>query len=102
MKLYYSPMSPNCRKVTSLIHFIGAKVTLETVNIGEGDTEKAGFLKINPNGRVPALEDGKFCLWESNAIMQYIAEKSGAKEVWPDDLQARADITRWQMWEACH
>lgn len=72
-------MSPNCRKVTALVHFIGAKVSLEQVDVMAGAVEAPDFLKKNPNGKVPVLEDGTFCLWESNAIMQYIAEKAGAK-----------------------
>jgi len=57
-------------------------------------------LRINPNGKVPVLRLGDFVLWESNAIMWFLAERHGATPLWPADPQARADIARWQLWQA--
>ncbi len=59
------------------------------------------YLAVNPTGRTPTLVDGDFKLWESNAILQYIAGKS-ATPLWPNDARTRADITRWQCWELAH
>ena len=49
---------------------------------------------------VPTIEDDGFILWESNAILQYVADKLGKTEFYPTDLARRADINRWLLWEA--
>lgn len=53
----------------------------------------------NPNGLVPVIEDDDFVLWESNAIVRYLAAKHGAGSIWPIDLRARADADRWMDWQ---
>src|SRR5258707_12710039 len=57
---------------------------------------------LNSNAKVPVLSDGSFTLWESNAIMQYLADKAGDTALFPRDPQIRADIARWQFWELAH
>ena len=99
MKLYYHPNSPNCVDVLATVNQLGIALDLEVVDLMKGAQRKPEYLKINPNGRVPALVDGDFTLSESNAIMQYIASKKPSS-LWPEDLRARADITRWQFWQA--
>jgi glutathione S-transferase len=56
------------------------------------------YRKMNPNGRVPTIEDDGFVLWESNAIVRYLAAKHGAGSLWPNDLRQRADADRWMDW----
>ena len=58
------------------------------------------YLAINPNASLPAMVDGDFVLWESNAILQYAADKVGNEAAYPRDLKARADINRWLLWES--
>jgi glutathione S-transferase len=101
MKLYGFPPSPNTRKVQAVAAHIGAPVEFEFVDITKGKQRTPEFLAINPNGRTPVLVDGQFKLWESNAIMQYLA---GTKKnsLWPEDARTRADITRWQFWQVAH
>jgi glutathione S-transferase len=53
---------------------------------------------MNPNGRVPTMEDDGFVLWESNAIVRYLSGKHGAGTLCPDDPRARADADRWMDW----
>jgi glutathione S-transferase len=53
---------------------------------------------MNPNGRVPTIEDDGFVLWESNSIVRYLSAKHGAGTLWPDDLRQRADADRWMDW----
>lgn len=98
MKLYGFPRSPNTRKVRAAAAHIGVAMEFVLVDITKGGQRTAGFLLMNPNGKTPVLVDADFTLWESNAIMQYIAgtQKNG---MWPDDRRARADITRWQCWQ---
>ena len=65
---------------------------------GHNDTPQ--YLKMNPNGLVPVIEDDGFVLYESNAIVRYLAAKSGSGTLWPEDARARADVDRWMEWLA--
>jgi glutathione S-transferase len=101
MKLYGFPPSPNTRKVQAVAAHLDIPLELEFVNLAKGEARTAEFLLINPGGRTPVLVDGDFTLWESNAIMQYLASKK-KNALWPDDARARADIARWQFWQVAH
>src|ERR1700704_5873752 len=98
MKLYGFPPSPNTSKVRAVAAHIGVPLEFEIVDLTKGQSRTPDFLAINPNGRTPVLKDGDFTLWESNAIMQYVAGKK-KNTLWPDDARTRADITRWQCWQ---
>jgi glutathione S-transferase len=98
MKLYGFPPSPNTRKVQAVAVHLGIPLEFELVDITKGKARTPEFLAMNPNAKTPVLQDGDFTLWESNAIMQYIASKK-KNTLWPDDARARADITRWQCWQ---
>jgi glutathione S-transferase len=102
MKLYYSPFSTNCRRVCSVATHLGVKLDLHTVDLLNGEHHAADYLKRNPNGKVPTLVDGDFALWESNAIIQYIASKTPGQTLWPSDQRGQADVAHWQFWNASH
>lgn len=102
MQLYYIVGSPNCRKVHAAVNHLGIKVDIKYLDFFAGDLAQPDYLGINPNGMVPALRDGGFTLWESNAIMQYLAEKAPGNTLFPKDAKTRADIARWQCWELAH
>ena len=72
------------------------------VSLETGEQTTPEFLKLNPNHRVPVLEDGDFHLWESRAIMQYLADKTPGQTLYPTDTRARADVKRWLFWSAQH
>jgi glutathione S-transferase len=57
------------------------------------------YRNLNPNGLVPTIEDDGFVLWESNAIVRYLAAKHGAGKLWPEDLKVRAEADRWMDWQ---
>jgi glutathione S-transferase len=102
MKLYGFPPSPNTWKVRALAAHLGVPLELEFVDLSKGAQYAPAYLALNPTGRTPTLVDGDFKLWESNAILQYIAGKS-ANSLWPnDDAKKRADIARWQFWQLAH
>jgi glutathione S-transferase len=101
MKLYGFPPSPNTWKVRAVAAHAGVPLTLEFVDLTKGQQRSPDYLALNPFGRTPTLVDGDFVLWESTAIMQYIAAKAGSA-LWPNDLRGRADVTRWQAWEQQH
>jgi glutathione S-transferase len=101
MKLYGFPPSPNTWKVRALASHLGLSVEHVFVDIRTGEQKRPEFLAISPLGRTPVLVDGDFALWESNAILQYLASKKRTP-LWPDDARSRADISRWQFWQARH
>jgi len=100
MKLYLNQLSPNSRKVTAVLAHLGLDCETQTIDFGSGENRTPEFLAINPNGKVPVLQDGDLCLWESNAIMGYLCSKTDT-DLWPKS-NARYDIGRWMNWELAH
>jgi glutathione S-transferase len=70
------------------------------VDLAKGEHKAPAYLAINPNGKVPALTDGDTRLWESNAIMAYLARAAGSDLCPRDDRQI--EVTRWLSWNADH
>lgn len=102
MKLYHFPISPNSRRVVAVLHHLGLDCELKALDLIKGEQMQEDFLQLNPNHMIPTLVDGDFVLWESNAIMQYLCSKVADTGLWPADPKVRADIARWQFWQAAH
>jgi glutathione S-transferase len=102
MRLYHHPFSSHARRAVMTAIHLGTKVDLVVVDLAKGEQRAPAFLRMNPNGKVPLLEDDGFYLSESHAIMQYLADKAGAASIYPTDLRARADVDRWLFWSANH
>jgi glutathione S-transferase len=102
MKLYMNPGSPNVRRVRLTAAVLGLELEEKKLDFAKGEHKNPEYLAINPNGAVPTLVDGDFVLTESRAIMQYLASKKPESGLLPRDEQARADVTRWQFWDASH
>jgi glutathione S-transferase len=102
MKLHTFIGSPNGRKAEAVIDHLGLDVEIEYHDLLAGELQTPSYLALNPNAKVPTLVDGDFVLWESNAILQYLADKAGDAALFPRDMQKRADILRWQCWELAH
>jgi glutathione S-transferase len=100
MKIYADPITVNCRKVLAGLDFLNAPFERVHVDYFKGEHKEPAYLAINGNASVPAMRDGDFVLWESNAILQYAADKHGRESAYPKDLQKRADINRWLLWES--
>ena len=98
MRLYYHPMSTNARRVLMTAHHLGINLELELVDLAKAEQNGPEFMKMNPNQRVPVLEHDGFILWESYAIMQYLADITPDQTLYPVDPQARADVNRWLFW----
>jgi len=98
LDLYFWP-TPNGKKVTILLEELGVPYTIKPVNIGRGDQFTSEFLKISPNNRMPALvdTDAKLTLFESGAIMMYVAEKAG--RFFPQEIAKKYDVIQWVMWQ---
>ncbi len=101
MKLYDFAFSPNCRKVRALAYELGIQLEFVPVDLPKGAQRSAAFLAINPNGRVPVLIDGDLVLWESTAILRYLAGMAGGALV-PAAPRAQAEVDRWLSWQLAH
>src|SRR5579862_1624600 len=102
MRLYHHPLSSNARRAVMAALHLGTEVELVHVDLGKGEQRKPDYLKRNPNGKVPVLDDDGFLLWESCAIMQYLADRTPGQTLYPTELRARADVNRWLFWSAHH
>jgi glutathione S-transferase len=102
MKLYLNPLSPNVRRVRLTAAVLELPLEEKQLDFSKGEHKHPEYLALNPNGAVPTLVDGSLVLTESRAIMQYLASKKPEMGLFPQDEQLRADITRWQFWDASH
>lgn len=102
IKLHVFPPSPNGRMVLIAAAEAGVDADICTVDLFKREHEKPEFLALNPNGLMPVLEDGDFVLWESTAIMQYLAARQPGRSLWPEDAKAQADVSRWLSWRLAH
>ncbi|RKI46630.1 glutathione S-transferase family protein [Corallococcus sp. AB004] len=102
MKLYFHPLSGNSRRVLLVAAHLDIPLERIVVDLTTGKQREASYLGVNPNGRVPVLDDGGFVLWESRAIMVYLAEKTPGQTLLPTDAQGRADVNRWLFWCSAH
>ena len=102
MRLHVFPPSPRAIKVIALAHHLGLDCERHVVDLFKGDQMKPEFAALNPNKRMPVLEDDGFVLWESNAILHYLASKKPESGLWPSDAKGQADVLRWLSWEAAH
>lgn len=102
MKLYINPLSPNVRRVRLTAAVLGIDLEEKQLDFAKGEHKGAEYLALNPNGAVPTLVDGDFVLTESRAIMQYLASKKPESGLLPKSEAERADVMRWQFWDAAH
>ena len=102
MRLHVFPPSPRATKVTALANHLGLDCEPRLVDLFKGEQHGPGFAALNPNERMPVLEDEGFVLWESNAILYYLAAKKPGSGLWPSDARGQAAVLRWHSWEAAH
>jgi glutathione S-transferase len=98
LKLWGRANSSNVKKVTWLCEEIGLPYERIDAGLAFGVVNTPEYRKLNPNGLVPTIEDDGFVLWESNAIVRYLAAKHAAGALWPADPKIRADADRWMDW----
>jgi GST-like protein len=101
--LYYWT-TPNGHKITIFLEEAGLPYSIKPVNIGKGEQFAPEFLAISPNNRIPAIVDhepadgkGPLDVFESGAILQYLAEKIG--KFLPADVRGRAEVMKWLFWQ---
>ena len=101
--VYYWP-TPNGKKVTILLEELDMPYKVVPLRIGQGDQFSDAFLKIGPNNRMPAIVDNDpkgggapISVFESGAILMYIAEKAG--KYFPQDVRGKTEVTQWVIWQ---
>lgn len=96
MKLYDVDVSGNCYKVRLLVSLLGIDCEMSPVDLYKSREHKSpGFLRLNPRGQVPVLTDGDVTIWDSQAILVYIARKHGGDDWLPTEPTAMAEVTQW-------
>jgi GST-like protein len=103
IELYFAP-TPNGWKISVMLEECELPYTVFPVNITRGEQLRAEFLKLSPNGRIPAIVDRQpsgggepISMFESGAILRYLAEKAG--RLYPAELRARHNVEQWLMWQ---
>jgi glutathione S-transferase len=102
LKLHVFPLSPRAFKVMWAADHLGLAYEPVLVDFSKGDHRTPDFAGLNPNMRMPVLEDGSYVLWESNAILQYLAALNPTAGLLPEDAKARSQIVKWQFWDSAH
>jgi glutathione S-transferase len=98
IKLYDSQRSPHARKVRLLAAELCIALDRVALDFQKGELRSPEYLAKNPNGRIPTIEDDGFVLWESPAILKYLAAKRPERGLAPADAAAQAQIDQWLFW----
>ncbi len=96
----YTSSTPNGHKVSVALEELGLPYTVQAIDLSSGAQKTEAFLRINPNGRIPAIVDrgaGDFAVFESGAILVYLAEKTG--RLMPPDAKGRSLVMQWLMFQ---
>jgi glutathione S-transferase len=98
LKFWGRVNSVNVKKALWAAEELGLKYERVDAGMQFGVVNTPEYRKMNPTGLVPTMDDDGFVLWESHAIVRYLAAKHGAGTLWPVDLRQRADSDRWMDW----
>jgi glutathione S-transferase len=102
LKLHGFPMSPNTRRALFGLEEYGEAYELVVVDLMAGAQKSPAYLALNPTGRVPTLVDGDLVLWESSAILEYLAARHPDAGLGPKSARDVAEIARWMYMGAAH
>ena len=98
IKLYDGRMSWNGRKVRLLAAELGLELERVSLDFQRGDYRTPEYLAKNPNGKIPTIEEDGFVLWESHAILKYLAAKKPERGLMPTDPRQAALVDQWLFW----
>jgi glutathione S-transferase len=102
MKLHVFPLSPRAFKVLFAANQLGFDYEMVFVDFAKQAQRSPSHTALNPNQRMPVLDHDGYVLWESNAIVQYLAALKPESGMLPADLKARMQAVKWQFWESAH
>ena len=94
---FYTAATPDGYKVSVALEEMGLAYAVHAIDLMAGEQKQPAFLAVSPNGRVPALVDDGFAIFESGAILVYLAEKTGL--FMPSDVQGRSRVMQWLMFQ---
>jgi glutathione S-transferase len=98
LKIWGRTNSVNVKKVLWAAQELGLEYQRIDAGLQFGVNKTPEYLKMNPTGLVPTIDEDGFVLWESHSIVRYLAAKHGAGRLWPTELRQRADAERWMDW----
>jgi len=93
----YTAATPNCWKVSIALEEMGLPYEVRVIDFASNEQKADWYVRLNPNGRIPTLEDDGFVLFESGAILIYLAEKTG--KLLPQDVHGRSRVLQWLMFQ---
>lgn len=102
LKIHAFPLSPRSFKVLWTANHLGLDYELKLVDFSKGAQHAPAFVALNPNAKAPVIEHDSFVLWESNAILEYLAALKPQARLLPEEARARAAIMKWLFWESAH
>jgi len=102
LRLHVFPGSPRAFKVIALAHHLGIDYEMKFVDLTKGEHTQPDHTALNINAKMPVLEHDGFVLWESNAILQYLAAFKGDANVLPHERQPWSTVNQWMFWESAH
>ncbi|MGZ4976343.1 MAG: glutathione S-transferase family protein [Methylobacter sp.] len=95
MKLYDMELSGNCYKVRLLCALLNLPYESAPIDLWQGEHKSAAFLQLNPRGQLPVLDDEGAIIWDSSAILLYLARRYGDERWLPLDAKAMAEVMQW-------
>jgi len=101
LKIYGADLSSPANKVRFVANFLGQDHEYKRISLRDGEHRKPKFLAINPIGKIPVIDDNGFVLFESDAIIKYLASKQKSP-IYPSELKARAIVDQWMDFVTIH
>jgi len=98
LKIWGRRNSINVQKVLWTCAELGLAYERVDAGLAFGVNNTPEYKALNPNGLVPTIDDDGFILWESHAIVRYLARRHGSGKIWPEEARAAADVDRWMEW----
>ena len=102
LKIYAFPLSPRSFKVLWAANHLGVDYELRVVDFTKNGQRAPEFVALNPNAKAPVIDDGGYVLWESNAIVEYLASLKPQSGVLPQETRAQLAVRKWLFWESAH
>ena len=102
IELHGFAMSPNTRRARLMLEELDVPYKFVSVDLMSGEQRGESYRALNPTSRVPTLVDGDLKLWESNAVLVYLAEKHPSGKLLGEDARERAEVARWMFMNAAH